>query len=207
VPFGRRDAAAPHERARRLRIRAERLPALEGAGRGGAAPRAAGILPYPIFRPSVVFGEGDRFLNLFAKLAHLFPGAAARRGRARFQPIWVEDVARCFVGALGDPRTFGQVYELCGPKAYTLAELVRFAAEATVIRAASCPCPRPRAHAGVFPRAPARQADDARQPALDERGQRVRGAFPRVFGFEPATLEAVALQYLAGGTSRDRYNR
>lgn len=182
---------------------------LRSKARGEAALRCdAGILPYAIFRPSIVFGEGDRFLNLFAKLAGLFPVLPLASAGARFQPIWVEDVARCFVGALGDPRTFGQVYELCGPKAYTLAELVRFAAEASGHPRRILPLPEglARMQALFLEHLPGKlmTRDNLRSMSVDNV---CASSFPRVFGFEPAALEAIALQYLAGGTSRDRYNR
>src|SRR4051812_44126410 len=104
-------------------------------GRGEAAVRqAAGILPYTIFRPSVIFGEGDAFLNLFAQLVRMFPVVPLAGASARFQPIWVEDVARCFVQSLGETRAFGQSFNLCGPRAYSLEELVRFVAESLELR-------------------------------------------------------------------------
>ena len=182
---------------------------LRSKGRGEAALRRdAGILPYTIFRPSVVFGEDDRFLNLFAKLARLFPMLPLAGAGARFQPIWVEDVARCFVAALGDVRTFGQAYELCGPKVYTLAELARFAASVSGHPRRIVPLPGPlaRMQAFVFEHLPGRlmTRDNLRSMSVDNV---CSSSFPRVFGFEPATLEAVATQYLAGTTSRGRYNR
>lgn len=182
---------------------------LRSKGRGEAALRRdAGILPYTIFRPSVVFGEDDRFLNLFAKLARLFPMLPLAGAGARFQPIWVEDVARCFVAALGDVRTFGQAYELCGPKVYTLAELARFAAAVSGHPRRIVPLPGPlaRIQAFVFEHLPGRlmTRDNLRSMSVDNV---CSSSFPRVFGFEPATLEAVATQYLAGTTSRGRYNR
>lgn len=79
------------------------------------------------FRPSVVFGEGDHFLNMFAKLEKFLPVVPLARPGAKFQPVFVEDVARAFVNALLDPRTIGRVYELAGPNVYTLRELVRMA--------------------------------------------------------------------------------
>jgi len=79
------------------------------------------------FRPSVVFGPDDRFLNLFARMQALLPVMALGGADARFQPVYVGDVARAFVDALDDPTTAGQVFELVGPHVYTLRELVRLA--------------------------------------------------------------------------------
>jgi uncharacterized protein YbjT (DUF2867 family) len=82
-----------------------------------------------IFAPSVVFGRGDSFLNRFAKLVSLTPPLApfALPGAsAKFQPIWVEDVARAFVNSLGDKSTIGKRYELVGPTVYSLRELVKY---------------------------------------------------------------------------------
>lgn len=81
------------------------------------------------FRPSVIFGPGDSFLNRFAGLAKLMPGIfpLACAG-ARFSPVYVGDVARRYVEAIDDPSTFGERYDLCGPHDYSLGELVSFAA-------------------------------------------------------------------------------
>jgi NADH dehydrogenase len=87
-------------------------------------------LDWTIFRPSVVFGPEDRFLNTFAGLAALAPFIPLAGADVRFQPVWVGDVARAFVNALDNPATFGQTYELAGPKVYTLRQLVEFAAAA-----------------------------------------------------------------------------
>ncbi len=79
------------------------------------------------FRPSVVFGPGDSFLNLFAKLQALSPVMPLGGADAKFQPVYVGDVARAFADALDDPASIGKVYELVGPHTYTLRELVRLA--------------------------------------------------------------------------------
>ena len=93
-----------------------------------ALVRASG-LDFTIFAPSVIFGRGDSFLTKFASMVGflpplmpmMLPGAGAR-----FQPVWVDDVARAFVASLNDESTFGQRYELVGPKVYTLKELVAY---------------------------------------------------------------------------------
>ena len=78
-----------------------------------------------IFKPSVIFGRHDSFLNLFANLVKYLPVVALAKPNAKFQPIWVEDVASCFVNALENIDTFDKSYELGGPTVYTLRELVQ----------------------------------------------------------------------------------
>jgi len=94
--------------------------------RGEAALRAA-ALELTVLRPSVIFGAGDRFLNLFAKLQSIFPVVPLAGAHARFQPVWVEDVAQAVVASLEQNNSIGQTYECAGPEVLTLADLVRIA--------------------------------------------------------------------------------
>jgi NADH dehydrogenase len=94
--------------------------------RGEALLRAAG-LDLTVLRPSVIFGAGDRFLNLFAQLQAVFPVMPLAGASARFQPVWVEDVASAVVACLQDAATAGQTYDCAGPEVLTLADLVRLA--------------------------------------------------------------------------------
>jgi NADH dehydrogenase len=92
---------------------------------GERAARSRPEVVATIFRPSVVFGPEDNFLNMFARLQRHLPVVPLAGAHARFQPVYVGDVAEAFVRALLDQHTKGRVYELGGPQVYTLAELVR----------------------------------------------------------------------------------
>jgi NADH dehydrogenase len=180
---------------------------LRSKARGENAIRdAAASLPWTVLRPSVIFGEGDRFLNTFARLMALFPFVPLAGANARFQPIWVEDVARAVVTVLGNAQAFGRTYELCGPRAYTLKELVEYVGEVTGH-------PRPvlalpewagTMQALVLEHLPGKMMtrDNLKSMRVDNVGS---GPFPDL-GFRPAPLEAIAPQYLAGRGTRSRYN-
>ena len=100
---------------------------LRSKGEGEAAVMAAAKdLDVTVFRPSVIFGVGDNFLNTFASILKLAPVFAAGCLGAKFQPVYVGNVADAFVSCIEDIKTFGQRYELCGPKVYTLRELVEY---------------------------------------------------------------------------------
>lgn len=99
-------------------------------GAGEALVRAS-QLDWTIFRPSVVFGPEDRFLNTFARLSVLSPVLPVAGADVRFQPVYVGDVADAFANALDNKATCRQTYELAGPRIYTLRELVQFATRAS----------------------------------------------------------------------------
>jgi NADH dehydrogenase len=82
-------------------------------------------LNYTIFRPSLIYGPEDQFVNLFASIARFSPVLPVMgEGAARFQPIAVECVAQAFVRALEEPQASGQTYDLCGPDTLSLPELL-----------------------------------------------------------------------------------
>ena len=93
----------------------------------GEAVLASAGLELTVLRPSVIFGEHDSFLNLFAALQAALPVVPLAGAKARFQPVWVEDVAAAIVFCLDDPTTIGQTLECAGPRVYTLKELVQLA--------------------------------------------------------------------------------
>ena len=81
------------------------------------------------FAPSVIFGPGDSFFNRFAALLKMSPVLPLACPNARFAPVYVGDVAAAMQTALSNESTIGQHYELCGPRIYTLRELVEYTAQ------------------------------------------------------------------------------
>jgi NADH dehydrogenase len=161
-------------------------------------------LAYTIFRPSVVFGPGDRFLSVFACMQSVAPVVPLARADARFQPVYVEDVAAAFAAALEDPESVRAAYDLCGPKVYTLRELVRYAGEVSGHK-------RPviglggalsSLQAAVLEHLPGKlmSRDNLRSMSVDSV---CSSAFP--FGIRPTALEAVARNWLAPESPRTRY--
>jgi len=84
-------------------------------------------LDVTVFKPSVIFGPGDGFYRRFGSLARLLPVLPLACPDARFAPVFVGNVAEAFLCALNDRNTFGRSYELCGPRAYSLREVVAYA--------------------------------------------------------------------------------
>jgi NADH dehydrogenase len=103
---------------------------LRTKGEAEAVVRESG-LAWTVFRPSVIFGHGDSFLNLFARLLRLSPVLPLACPGARFQPVFVEDVAAAFVKSLADPGGAGKSHDLCGPRVYTLRGLVEYVGAVT----------------------------------------------------------------------------
>jgi NADH dehydrogenase len=98
-------------------------------------------LNWTIFRPSVIFGSQDQFINLFTKLTKLFPVMPLANHQAKFQPVSVDDVVSAFAMALKMPQTIHQSYDLVGPKVYTMKEIVEFAARKAKTSCAIIPVP------------------------------------------------------------------
>jgi NADH dehydrogenase len=173
---------------------------------GEAAIRSTGAdLAWTILRPSVVFGRGDHFLNLFAGLARRFPVLPLAGAKTRFQPVYVEDVAEVVVRALAARDAAGQIFEVAGPAVYTLRELVEY-----VSALVGCPrpiIPLPEALAMLQ----ARLMELAPQPLMSRdnvrslRVDNVARGRPLPFGLSPTALEAVAPSWLGEGGSRARY--
>jgi len=108
-------------------------PSGYGKSKGdGEAEVKAAFPTATILRPSIVFGREDGFVNRFAQIIAMLPVVPIIRGPAKFQPVYVGDVAHAIVTALGDPGVHGgQTYELGGPEVISMGELNRWIATKT----------------------------------------------------------------------------
>jgi NADH dehydrogenase len=179
---------------------------LRSKGIGEQAVLAADDLDVTVFRPSVVFGPEDRFLNMFAAFARFAPVLAPPCPQARFQPVYVGDVARAMVAALDDPHAFGRRYDLCGPRVYTLKELVEYVCALTG---------RPRLVLALSERMSylqARLLEWTPGPLMTRDNYYSMqvpnvcgGAEPLPFGLVPQALEAVAPGYLVPSANLEEH--
>lgn len=160
-----------------------------------------------VLRPSVIFGAQDQFLNVFAKLQKWFPVMPLAGADAKFQPVWVEDVAQAVVqsvvaGLSGAPRW--QVFELVGTKVYRLRELVQLAARLSGLGGGRgrpvIGLPRwmgkvQAAILGLMPGKPLMSADNLDSMQVDNVAT---SQYPglQVLGITPTALAAIAPLYL-----------
>jgi len=162
--------------------------------RGEAVLRDSG-LDVSMLRPSVIFGAEDRFLNTFSPLAS---------SQARFQPVWVEDVASAVVRCLQDPRTIGHAFEACGPDVFTLKQLVGLAGQYAGVNHGrgrpvfGLPAPLARLQARLMelaPGEPVMSRDNLDAMKIDNVAS---GTLPglEALGITPSALSAIAPSYL-----------
>ena len=175
-------------------------------GDGEAIVMAAqGDLDVTVFRPSVIFGLGDSFLSMFAGVLRKLPFFPLGFGHARFQPVWVADVADAFVDSMGNPDTFGQAYDLVGPRIYTLRELVDYTAQLVGSTARVIPLSEGWAYlqAGLMwlsPK-PLMSPDNLRSMQLDSVCD---GKCNLPANWRPTALEAIAPTYVAHNTPKGK---
>jgi uncharacterized protein YbjT (DUF2867 family) len=169
--------------------------------------RQAPGLDLTIMRPSVVFGPGDRFLNLFAELQRWFPVLPLARAETRLQPVYVGDVAQAIVDSLDVAAAIGKTYELAGPEVFTLRELVelagRLSGHSRPIIELTDHIGRLQATALEFAPGPTLMSrDNFDSLTIDNVADHPDPALAADLGFRPQALAAIAPGYLSPA---DRY--
>jgi uncharacterized protein YbjT (DUF2867 family) len=179
---------------------------LRSKGDGEAVVLAAkNDLDVTVFRPSVIFGLGDSFLSMFASILKKVPFFPLGFGHARFQPVWAADVADAFVESLNDVATYGQTYELVGPKTYTLRELVDYTKELSGSTARIIPLSEGWAflQAGLMWLAPNPMLSPDNLRSMEKDSVAEPGSIQPA-NWRPTALEAIAPTYIALKTPKGK---
>lgn len=171
----------------------------------------AAPLELSILRPSVIFGAGDSFLNLFAALQSVFPVMPLACVDARFQPVWVEDVSEALLRCVVGKETTGKTYECAGPQVFTLGELVRLTGrlcghERPVVGLPESLGRLQAAAMELMPGVPLMSRDNIQSMRVPNVAT---GQLPGLdaLGIQASSLQAVAPSYLGAGNGVDRFNR
>lgn len=111
-------------------------------------------LDYTIIRPSVVFGPGGfGFIDRMLQAINMTPGIVAvpGDGRARFQPIYVKDVAECVLRIIKQPENYkGKVIEIGGPEHLTYEQMLDTLMKTIGIKKAKIHVPIPLVYIGAL---------------------------------------------------------
>ncbi|MBD3610760.1 MAG: complex I NDUFA9 subunit family protein [Gammaproteobacteria bacterium] len=160
-----------------------------------------------IFRPSVIFGEEDSFLNRFASLLAKTPILPLACPTARMAPIYIGDVVSAFSHALTDRHTIGQRYDLCGPRSYSLKELVEYVAKLSgrrrMIWGLGDTMSKVQAFILDFMPGKPFSLDNYNSLQLDSVCEQ---PFPAIFNIKPTPLESIAPIYLQNKYAHLRYD-
>lgn len=173
----------------------------------GAKLTARRGMQVTIFRPSVIFGPGDGFLNLFARLMRMLPFVPLACPDARFQPVYVEDVARAFADSLDDLDTYGKTYDLCGPAEYTLMQLMQYLQKALRVKTCLVPLNDRLSYmnAWMLEMKPGAKLMTRDNYYAMQTPNVCTGANPAPPGWHPGALEALAPAWLGGAQARGHY--
>ena len=141
-----------------------------------------------IIRPSIIFGESDNFLNMFAGLIRTFPVLPVFAPEAKLQLVHVDDCAETVAMAAEDPgKHGGKTYELGGPEQLSMMEINRRIAAAQQRKRTFLPMPD--AASAAFAALPGTPMGTD-QWTLLKSGNVVSGEHPgfKAFGIEPSPL-------------------
>ncbi|MCU7959756.1 MAG: complex I NDUFA9 subunit family protein [gamma proteobacterium symbiont of Bathyaustriella thionipta] len=164
--------------------------------------------PVTSFRPSVIFGPDDQFLNRFAKLLHRLPGPFPLAcPDARLTPVYIGDVVEAFWRSMNDRNSFDAHYDLCGPNTFTLKQLVEYVRDQIGSRKKIIGLGDglSRLQARLLGLVPGKPFTMDNYKSLKTEAQCKNNGL-QLLGITPTALESVAPAYLSGLNSRHRLN-
>lgn len=156
-------------------------------------------LRYTIFRPSVIFGPKDDFINRLATQVRNYPAVPViGDGSYKLQPISADDVARCFLVALERDDMSGKAFELCGPDPVSYVELLEMIGSCVGrnrVRTVHAPLALMKNVVPLLQSVPSFPITMGQLQMLLE-GNTCDGSWKTAFGFEPVGLRAGICSYL-----------
>jgi len=156
-------------------------------------------MAWTLIRPSIIYGAGDSFFTKFKDMSAMLPILPVIQPETRFQPVWVEDVARVFVESIGNRHVHEQTYELAGPNAYSFMELMTLLMATLQRKRLLLPVPSIAAKllASISRLLPTPLLTADQLLLLQHDNVTTGEAFPAQFG-EPANLESILSSYISG---------
>lgn len=179
---------------------------LRSKGEGENLAHASG-LHVTSFRPSVMFGNDDHFFNKFALMLRYLPVLPLVCADSRFAPVYVGDVVAVMIKALDDKESHGQRYDLCGPEAYSMQQMVEYVNRISGYNRFILPLGNGLSALmarvmGLLPFKPFTYDNylSLQTPAL------CVAPFPARFGIEPTRIEPIVSRYIGHEDMRGRYD-
>jgi NADH dehydrogenase len=168
--------------------------------RAEEAVKASGI-PYTIFRPSLVVGPGDGFTTKVKDIINA-PGPVIPvpgKGEARFQPIYVEDLVKCFLSIVEKPVALGRTYELGGPEYLSYNHLVLDIAKAMGVEKKLMHIPMGLAALGtwILSKTPFSPATPEQLMLLDTDNICDKDTVRKNFGFDPLPFREALRRFIS----------
>ena len=160
-----------------------------------------------IFRPSVIFGQGDGMFNRFHQLLKISPVLPLACAKSRFQPVFVGDVADAFIRALDDKSTYGRKYDLGGPEIVTLKEIVDYVNQLSGLKRVVMPLGEglTKLQAQIFEHLPGKPFSKDNLRSASEDNVIVNENGLKLLGIEPTAFRSIVPKYISGN-ARSHYN-
>jgi len=154
-----------------------------------------------ILRPSVIFGKDDDFTNKFGQMSTFAPALPlGNGGKNLMQPVWIEDLVDAIAMIIETPSLQGKVYELGGPQAFSMAEIIGIINGVTGRLMPIVPVPYSLMSVmgffmGLLPGKPALTSDQVKLTKADNVVSGEEAGFAEL-GIEPVPFQAASLEHL-----------